>query len=101
MSPLHRLFVIRLVIVAIGGIGTLLLIMSFFLSGPRARAEGSRFSIARGRFYFVAVWVGYCSLAFLIARWNVTSHQHPKDLRLVFALLALAAWAGYWFALVG
>jgi tRNA (mo5U34)-methyltransferase len=68
---------------------------------PRMHAYRTRFSLAQGRLYFVAVWLVYSSLAFLIARWNVTSHQHPKDLRLVFAGLAVAAWAGYWFALVG
>ena len=66
-----------------------------------ARDDGSRFSMAWGRFYFIAVWVVYCIFAFLLARWNATSHQHPRDLRLMFALLAFAAWAGYWLALVG
>jgi hypothetical protein len=54
-----------------------------------------------GRFYFIAVWVIYCTVAFLLARWNVTSHHHPRDLRVVFALLAVAAWAGFWLALAG
>jgi hypothetical protein len=101
MSPLHRLFLLRLLIVAIGGIGTLLLVVSFFASRPHAQENGSRFSLARGRLYFAAVWVWYCTLAFILAGWNVTSHHQPLDMRLAFAALALAAWAGYWFALTG
>jgi hypothetical protein len=65
------------------------------------QGDASRFSIAWGRFYFIAVWVVYCGAAFLLARRNVISHQHPRDLPLVFPVLALAAWAGYWFALTG
>jgi len=101
MSPLQRLFVIRLVIFAIGAIGTLLLIISFFFRRPRVDADGSRFSLGRGILYFVLVWLGYCGLALLLAGWNATFHQHPVDLRLTFAVLALLAWAGYWFALAG
>ena len=101
MSTLHFLNAARLVIVAVGAVGTLLLITSFFFTRPGAQTDGSHFSIAKGRLYFGAVWVVYCSLAFLLAGWNVTYHREPKDLTLAFALLALAAWLGFWFALVG
>src|SRR5438067_5322694 len=101
MSPLQRLSLLRLALVSIGALGTLLLIFSFFFSRSPVHADGSRFSMSLGRFYFVVVCIAYCSLAFLLARWNVISHQQPVDLRLGFALLGLAAWAGYWFALLG
>ena len=101
MSPLHRLFLLRLAVVAIGAVGTLLLVVGFFVTRAPAQPAGSRFSLARGRLYFALVWLGYCSLAFVLAGWNVTSHQQPIDLRLVFAVMALLAWAGYWFALAG
>jgi hypothetical protein len=65
------------------------------------REDGSFFSMAWGRFLFVAVWLVYCAMAFLLAHWNVTAHAHPHDTRLLFSLLAVAAWFGFWFALVG
>ena len=55
----------------------------------------------QGRIYFAAVALVYCSLALLLARWNVTAHQQPIDVRFAFALLALAAFGGFWFALAG
>jgi hypothetical protein len=65
------------------------------------REDGSLFSMAWGSFCFVAVGLMYGSVAFLLARWNVMAHQHPRDIRGVVALVAVAAWAGFWFALVG
>jgi hypothetical protein len=101
MSPLQRLFVLRLVMVGVSAIAALFLIASFFLSRSPTQPHRSRFSMCLGRLYFAGVWLAYSSLALLLARWNVTFHKQPMDLRLEFTLLGLAAWAGYWFALLG
>lgn len=61
------------------------------------RPDGSRFSMARGRLYFIAVWFVYSGAAFLLYRQNAVGHGAGDGW--LFLALPLLAWTGYWFAL--
>lgn len=61
----------------------------------------SIFSMAWGRALFVAVWLLYAGIEFLLYRWNALSEPNPVPYQLQFYVLSLLAWAGYWFALAG
>jgi len=66
---------------------------------PCMRPDGSRFSMARGRFYFICVWLAYCTVAFLLYRQNAISHLNGALHGWLFGALPLVAWFGYWYAL--
>jgi len=57
--------------------------------------------MARGRAYFIAVWLAYSSISFLVYRWNALSHANGAAFGWFFPALPLLAWAGYWYALGG
>ena len=63
------------------------------------RSDGSRFSMARGRFYFVCVWLAYCTIAVLLYRQNAISHLNGALHGWLFGALPILAWVGYWYAL--
>jgi hypothetical protein len=102
---LHTLNLFRQLIVAIGAVGMLLLVGSFFFARQRREANGSRFSLSRGKLYFATVWIFYCILAFLLAGWSATAGRtsHPLSINiwLIIGLVAVGAWLGLWFALAG
>ena len=66
-------------------------------------ADGSRISMAWGRFYFVAVFVAYCGAEFLLGRWTALSLRYGANVwplaRPLAISLPLLAWIGYWLAL--
>jgi len=66
-------------------------------------ADGSRISMAWGRFYFIAVFITYCAAEFLLGRWTALSLRRGADVRPLARPLVLSlpvfAWIGYWLAL--
>ena len=55
--------------------------------------------MAWGRMLFVAVWLLYTGIEFLLYRWNALSEPNRVPYQLQFYVLPLLAWAGYWLAL--
>ncbi|MDQ6765774.1 MAG: hypothetical protein M3Z22_06710 [Verrucomicrobiota bacterium] len=63
-------------------------------------SDGSRFSMAWGRFFFVTVWLLYSATAFALGRLNALGQRH-RQLDLLFMALPILAFVGYWVALFG
>jgi hypothetical protein len=60
-------------------------------------SDGSRFSMAWGRFWFIATWVAYCGVSFFLYRHGaLTHHGFPG-----FMALPFLAWLGYFISLAG
>jgi hypothetical protein len=62
--------------------------------------DGSRFSMVWGRFWFVAPWFVYCSVAFFLYRRAALTHRGFSEI-VGFIVLPSLAWLGYFIALAG
>jgi hypothetical protein len=64
-------------------------------------ADGSRFSMVRGRLYFIALWLAYFGIALAAAGRH--AHSPFENERDFFGGVLLAlfgfAWFGYWYIL--
>jgi hypothetical protein len=60
--------------------------------------DGSRISMAWGRFCFVGTWLAYSGISFFLYRWAALSHRDISPY-LLFVALPILAWLGYFLAL--
>jgi hypothetical protein len=60
--------------------------------------DGSRFSMAWGRFCFIATWLMYCGVAFFFYRWAALTHRGFSEIE-GFILLPSLAWLVYFIFL--
>ena len=62
--------------------------------------DGSRFSMAWGRFSFIATWMAYCSICFFLYRSAALTHRGFSPI-MGFVVLPSLAWLGYFISLAG
>jgi hypothetical protein len=62
--------------------------------------DGSRFSMATGRLWFIATWILYCSVGFWLHRWAALS-RHAISPIVGFVVMPALAWLGYFISLAG
>ena len=56
--------------------------------------------MAWGRFGFIATWLAYSGVAFLLYRWAALTHRGVSEI-VVFVVLPSLAWLGYFISLAG
>ena|ERR1700720_1145153 len=62
--------------------------------------DGSRFSMAWGRAWFIATWLAYSSVAFFLYRCAALTHRGFSEI-VGFIVLSSLAWLGYFISLAG